>query len=171
MLEQLMDLIKQNAGDAVINNPEVPNEQNDAVVAEAGHSIVGGLKNMIAEGNVQDVADLFQHQGVGIVATPAAQQLQGGFIQNLVDKFGLSQGAAGGVANNLIPQVLQQLVHKTNDPNDNSFNIQGILQHLGGGNAGSGGFDLQGLLGKFTQGAGTGSGGGLMDTIKGVFSR
>jgi len=166
-----MDLIKQNAGDAVINNPAVPNEQNDAVLAEAGHSIIGGLKNMIAQGNVQEVADLFQQQGNNIAATPAAQQLQGGFIQNLVDKFGLSQTAAGGVANNLIPRVLQQFVQKTNDPNDNSFNIQGILQHLGGGGVGNGSFDLQGVLGRFTQQAGSGEGGGLMDTIKGVFGR
>jgi len=50
MLEQLMDLIKQNAGDAVTNNPEVPNEHNDAVIAEAGHSIIGGLKNAGSEG-------------------------------------------------------------------------------------------------------------------------
>jgi len=35
-----MDLIRQHAGEDVINNPTVPNEQNDAVVAEAGHSII-----------------------------------------------------------------------------------------------------------------------------------
>jgi hypothetical protein len=174
MFEQLMDLIKQNAGEAVINNPAVPNEHNDAVVSEAGNSIIGGLKNMISQGNVQDVVNLFQHQGGNIAATPAGQQLSGGFIQNLMDKFGLSQGAASGVASNLIPQVLQKLVHKTNDPSDSSFNIQDIVSHLGGGGAAGGGFDLQGLIGKFTQGGNTGGnagGEGILDTIKGVFNR
>lgn len=165
-----MDLVRQNAGDAVINNPAVPNEHNDAVVAEAGHSIIGGLKNMISQGNVQDVIGLFQQRGGDITATPAAQQLQGGFIQNLMDKFGLDKGAAGGVANNLLPQVLEKFVHKTNDPNDSSFNIQGIVQQLGGGaGVGNGSFDLQGLIGQFTQG--DNGGGGVLDSIKGVFGR
>jgi hypothetical protein len=167
MLEQLMDLVRQNAGDAVINNPAVPNEHNDAVVAEAGHSIMGGLKDMIAQGNIQDVANLFQHNGGDITATPAAQQLQGGFIQNLVNKFGLDRGTAGGVAGSLLPSVLRQLVHKTNDPNDNSFTIQNIVQQLGGAGVGNG-VDMQGLIGRFT---GAGSGGGVLDSIKGVFSR
>jgi len=167
MLEQLMDLVRQNAGDAVINNPAVPNEHNDAVVAEAGHSIMGGLKDMIAQGNIADVANLFQHTGADITATPAAQQLQGGFIQNLVSKFGLDQGTAAGVAGNLLPSVLQQLVHKTNDPNDSSFTIQNIVQQLGGGSAGDG-FDLKGLVSRFT---GADSGGSVLDSIKGVFNR
>jgi len=32
-------------------------------MAEAGHSIIGGLKNMIAQGNVQEVANLFSAAG------------------------------------------------------------------------------------------------------------
>jgi hypothetical protein len=168
MLEQLMDLIRQHAGDAVVNNPAIPNEQNEAVISEAGSSIMGGLKTMIANGNTQDVVNLFQHQGGDIASTPAAQQLSGGFIQNLMSKFGLDQGAASGVANNLLPQVLQQFVHKTNDPNDSSFNIQGIVSQLTGGST-AGGFDLQGLLGKFTQSGA--SGGSVLDSIKGVFNR
>jgi hypothetical protein len=169
MLENLLDLIKQNAGNAIINNPAIPNEQNDAAVSEAGSSIVDGLKNMIAQGKTQDVVNLFNHQGGDIASTPAARQLSGGFIQNLMDKFGLDHGAASGVAANLIPQVLQKLVHKTNDPNDNSFDIKGILSHLTGGQA-SGGFDLQNLIGQFTKGGNANAGGaGILDNIKGLF--
>ncbi len=36
-----MDLIRQHAGSAVINNPAIPNEQNEAVISEAGNSIIG----------------------------------------------------------------------------------------------------------------------------------
>ena len=170
MLENLLDLIKQNAGAAIVNNPAIPNERNEAAISEAGSSIVDGLKKMISQGNTQDVVNLFNHQGGDIASTPAAQQLSGGFIQNLMDKFGLDHGTASGVASNLIPQVLQNLVHKTNDPNDNSFDIKGILSHLtGGGGQGAGGLDIQSLIGQFTH-AGSG-GGGVMDTIKGLFGK
>jgi hypothetical protein len=177
MLENLLDLIKQNAGSAIINNPAIPNEQNDAAISEAGSSIVDGLKKMIASGNTQDVVNLFNHQGGDIANTPAAQQLSGGLIQNLMDKFGIGQGAASSIASNLIPQVLQQLVHKTNDPNDNSFDIKSIVSHLAGGSQGqvAGGLDIQSLIGQFTGGGSTtntnAGGAGIIDTIEGIFGK
>jgi hypothetical protein len=149
MLENLINLIEQHAGNAVINNPEVPNEQNNAVINEAGNSIVGTLKNMISQGNLQDVQNLFHNSG-NVGSNPAAQNITGHFIQSLMDKFGLNQNAANGVASNLIPDVLQSLVHKTNDPNDNSFNLQGII-------------------GQLTSGQGGEIGGGVVDQLKGLF--
>ncbi len=177
MLENLLDLIKQNAGSAIIENPAIPNEHNEAAIAETGNSIVDGLKKMIASGNTQDVVNLFNHQGGDIASTPAAQQLSGGLVQNLMDKFGLGQGAASGIAAKLIPQVLQQLVHKTNDPNDKSFDIQSIISHLAGGEQGQpgGGLNIQNLIRQFTGGGGTNDsnagGTGIMDTIKGMFGQ
>jgi aspartyl aminopeptidase len=176
MLENLLDLIKQNAGSAIISNPAIPNEQNDAAISETGSSIVDGLKKMIAGGNTQDVINLFNHQGGNIANTPAAQQISGGLIQNLMDKFGIGQGAASGIASNLVPQVLQQLVHKTNDPNDSSFNITSIVSHLAGGTQGqAGGLNIQSLISQFTGGGGanTANAGsaGIMDTIKGIFGK
>jgi hypothetical protein len=150
MLENLINLIKEQAGSAVINNPAVPNEQNNAVISEAGNSIVGTLKNMVSQGNIQEVMNLFHNSG-NVSSNPATQNITGNFIQSLMDKFGLDQNAANGVAGNLIPNVLQNLVHKTNDPNDSSFDLQGIISHL-------------------TSGQTTGEGGGVLDKIKGLFS-
>ena len=179
MLENLLDLIKQNAGTAIIENPAIPNEHNDAAVSMAGSSIMDGLKNMIASGNTQDVVSLFNNQGGNVANTPAVQQISGGFIQNLMGKFGLGEGAASGIAASLIPMVLQKLVTKTNDANDSSFDIQGIIGSLVGGGgrqqpaAGGGGLDIQGILSQFTGGGGSnaGGGGGIMDTLKGLMGK
>jgi hypothetical protein len=159
MLDNLIDLIKQHAGNAIVNNPDIPNSQNDAAVQEAGNSIVSSLKNMISQGNGQEVLNLLQNKGGDIATNPAVQNISGGFIQTLMNKFGLHQNAAGGVANNLIPNVLQSLVHKTNDPNDKSFDLQGIIGSLTGGQG------VQGILGELEQGGGA----GIMDKIKGLF--
>ena len=159
MLENLIDLIKQHAGDAIINNPAIPNSQNDAAVSEAGNSIIDSLKNMIAQGNGQSVLSLLQGQGGNVASNPAVQNITGNFVQSLMSKFGLDQNAANGVAGNLIPNVIQSLVHKTNDPNDNSFNLEGIVSHLTGGQG------IQGILSNLEQGGA----GGIMDKIKGLF--
>jgi hypothetical protein len=161
MLENLLDLIKENAGDTVINNPAIPNEHNEAVMVEAGHTITGGLQNMISQGNLEGLMNLF-HGGGGIGANNSTvQNISTDFKQNLFNKFGLNQSAASGVAGSLIPSVLQSLVGKTNDPNDQSFNLQGILSQLSGGKG------LEGLLGGLSGSSATG---GIMDKIKGLFA-
>jgi uncharacterized protein YidB (DUF937 family) len=146
MLENLLELVKQHAGEAVVNNPAIPNEHNDAVIQETTQSITGGLQNMLASGGMTDVLKMFGGQGSNLVT----QNISGGVIQNLMNKFGLDQSAASGIASSLVPGILQNLVSQTNDPNNNNFNIQGIFNSLSGGR--TQGFDVQALLSKVTQG-------------------
>lgn len=168
MLENLIELVKQHAGSSIVNNPAIPNEHNEAAIAMAGSSITDGLKNMLANGNTQDVVNLFNHQGSDIANTAAAQQISGGFMQNLMKKFGLGEGVASGIAASIIPAVLQKLVHKTNDSGDNSFDLQSILGSLTGG--GAGGIDLQGMMKQFG-GGNNSSGGGILDSLKGMMGK
>ena len=134
MFEQLTELVKQYGGEAVVNNPAVPNDQNDAVMNEASSSIVDGLKNMVANGNVSELAELFQ--GKSGSSSPVVKNLIEQVSGNLGSKFGLSSEASTGVAHNLIPQVLESLVNKAKDPNDSSLNIQDIINSISGGNGG-----------------------------------
>jgi hypothetical protein len=48
MLEQISELVKQFGRQAVVENPDIPNEQNNAVLAEATNTIAGGMQNMLA---------------------------------------------------------------------------------------------------------------------------
>jgi len=160
MLENLINLVKENAGDAIINNPAVPNEQNDAVIAAAGQSLQGSMQNMILQGKLQDLLSLF-HNGVGNTATnPSVQNISTDLIQNLSDKFGFNQSTSSGIASNLIPGLLERLVSKTNDPADNSFSLQGIIGHLTSGDG------LSNLLGGLTENK---TGEGILDKVKGLF--
>jgi hypothetical protein len=59
--------------------------------------------------------------------------LSSGVAGDLKAKFGLDKGAASNIVNSLLPTVMGKLVNKTNDPNDNSFNLKGILGELTGG--------------------------------------
>ena len=148
MFDQLMNLVKQYSGDAVINNPDVPNEHNDAVISTAGNSIMDTLKGMMSGGGASDVLNLFsQNNNQDIANHPVTQNVSSNLITTLMNKFGLDSNKAGGIAGSLIPMVMNQLVHKTNDSNDSSFNLRGILSSLGGN--GAGGMDIGSLVSKF----------------------
>ncbi|MDQ6815737.1 MAG: hypothetical protein M3040_18555 [Bacteroidota bacterium] len=156
MLENLKNLVREYAGDAIINNPAIPNDRNEEAVADASSSIVSGLKTAVANGKADEVQNLFNNSPEAAASSPVAQNIQLGFAQNLMQKFGLDSGKAGGIAASLIPMVLQKFVHKTNDPNDKSFDLSSVLSSLAGGaglgsimnNLGGGDKDGGGILGK-----------------------
>ena len=176
MLDQIFDLVKSLAGKDVINNPDVPNEHNDAVVAEATHSVTGELQNMLSGGGLQNIMSLFGGgtDKTSLLQNPAVDSMIGHFAGNLMNKFGLENSKAAGIASSLIPTVLSGLIHKTQDPNNSTFTLDNILHSLTGGqsqqvaaNQGSG-FSFQNLLNQFTGGgqpSGGSGGGGLMNLI------
>lgn len=171
MLENLFSLVKEHAGDAIINNPAIPNERNDEAVELASGSIFDTLKGAASNGNFGDIMNMFSGGEQSAQASPLAGVMQNSLVQNLMHKFGLDQGAAGNIASGLLPKVLNNFVNKTNDPNDNSFDIQSILSKVTGGN--SGGFDVKNIISQFTGGGNNNqqqnSGDGILDSIKGLF--
>jgi uncharacterized membrane protein YeaQ/YmgE (transglycosylase-associated protein family) len=165
MLENLFSLVKEQGFDSVINNPEVPNEQNEAVLASATDSVAGGLQNALASGGLQNVLSLFGNRdnngggGIGsLMNNPIVQSIIGNFTNKLTNEQGISSNQASGIAGSLIPSVISSLIGKTNDPNDSSFDMNSIIGSLtgGGGNSGGSGFDFNSILSKF--------GGGGLDT-------
>ena len=136
MFDQLTELVKQYGGDAIVNNPAVPNKQNEAVMEEANGTILSGLKDMVASGNIGDLAGMLSGKTPIDMNNPVVAQLAEKVTGNLGDKFGLSPDAAGSVAGGLIPQVLSGLVNKAKDPNQPGFNIQDIIAGISNGQGG-----------------------------------
>ncbi len=136
MFEQLSELVKQFGGDAVVNNPAVPNEQNNAVMQEAEGSILSGLKDMVAGGNINDLTGMLTGKTRIDGNNPVVKQLTEKVTVSLGEKFGLSSNAAGSVAGGLIPQILGGLVNKAKDPNQPGFNMSDLVSAISGGQGG-----------------------------------
>ena len=109
MLEQLMDLIKQHSQEAVVNNPDVPNEQNTAVMQETGSTIMNTLQSLLAGGKANEVMSLFSNKSGDVSNHPVTQNISGNLISNLMSKFGLNGQQAGGIVASLLPTVLGKL--------------------------------------------------------------
>ena len=135
MFEELLSLVKEHAGSAVINNPAVPNEHNDAVCETATNSIIDKLKEMAGSGGIESITNLFQSGG-NVASHPVVSNISSGVVGDLMKNFGFDSATAGSIVSQLIPTVMSKLTSKTNDPNDNSFNMSGILESLVGGGGG-----------------------------------
>lgn len=141
MFDNLLDLVKQNAGNAIINNPAIPNQHNDAAINTAGNSIMNTLTQQASGGNMNQIMSMFQNGASQ--NNPVMNSITNNVSGDLAKQFNLDNTAASGIAQQLIPQVMSQLVSKTNDPNDKSFDLNSIMGALGG----SGG--IGGMLGGF----------------------
>lgn len=168
MLEELFNLVKGSAGDAVINNPQVPNEYNNEVVAEATNTVASGLRNMVAGGGLENILSLFNSGGGqqansnSLMNNPIVNMMVGHFSGKLMNKYNLGGQEASNVAGSLIPDVISNLINKTNDPNNSTFSIENLLNSITGGqservvqeqqSSGNNGFNFQDLIGQFTGG-------------------
>jgi hypothetical protein len=193
MLEQLFDLVKGLGKETVVENPEVPNEYNNDVMAEATNTVASGFRNIMAGGGLESIINLFRGGGGGgqsqaggignLMKNPIVSMMVGYFISKLVKKYNMSSPSASNVATNLIPNVINSLIEKTRDPNNSNFTLDGLIKSFTGGggaeeyqpqNNGGGGFNFQDLISKFT-GGGNGNGGtggiNIQDIINKVTER
>lgn len=134
MIDQLINLVKEHAGDSIIKNPAIPDEHNETAIKTAAGGIMDQLKNLSADGKMDSITDIFK--GGNVSTNPVTTKISSNVASQLVSKFGISQDQATSIVKSLIPIVMSSLVKKTNDPGDKSFNLQGILGSLAGGKAG-----------------------------------
>ena len=135
MFEQLAQLAQQFGVESVVKNNAIPNDQNEAVIAEASSSIFSGLQKIASEGGIDQLAGLFQGDNAQNSSNPVVQKLTEQLTGNLGEKFGINGETASGVAGTLIPQILGSLVNKAKDPNDSSFQISHIITAISGNSA------------------------------------
>ena len=158
MLDQLIKLVEQNAGSAIVQNKAIPDQHNQAAINTVAEQIFSGLKNQASQGNVQQLAGMFQGGSSSLTNNPIVTQLISSVAGSVASKFGVSKEAAQSMASSLLPTVMNQLVNKTNDPKDNSFDLGGIMKSV----TGNSGFDVSSMLGKA---------GGLGDMLGGMFGK
>ena len=149
MLDQLLGLIKENSQQAIVQNPAVPDSQNTEVMQTLLGSITGGFQQQAQAGNIQGLMGLLSgnsgSNASSLMNNPIVASIATNAISAIVQKFGLSNSAAGGIVSSVLPGVIGSLISKVSNPNDSSFDFNSVLGGLLGGNqtqSGSSGFDF-----------------------------
>jgi hypothetical protein len=169
MLEKLNQLVKENAQEAIVNNPAIPNERKEEAVQAASGSMIEALKQQVSSGNVSELVNMFKGGG-DASGNAVVQQASNGFAAKLAG-MGVNMDSAKSIAASLIPMLMAKFANKTKDPNDKSFDIQDILSQVAGPD---GKFQLSDLTNMFggqdqAKGGTDDKSGGMMDKLKGLF--
>jgi len=163
MLDQLVKLVEQNAGDSIIKNQAIPNQFNNAAIQEVAGSIFNTLQSQVAKGNLQQVASMFQGGGgqSNLVNNPMVKQMITSVAANFASKFGVSPAQAQSIVSGLLPTVMNQFINKTNDPKDNSFDLTSMMKTM----SGNSNLDVSSILGQL---GGTNSGSNPLGALGGI---
>lgn len=170
MLDQLIKLVEKNAGDAIVKNQAVPNQHNNAAIQEVAAQIFNGLKGQVAQGNMQQIVAMFQGASAknSLASNPLVTQMISQIAGNFASKFGVSPQAAKSIVAGLVPTVMNQLVSKTNNPNDKDFDLTDMMR----GMSGNQNLDVGSMIGQLAGGkSGSNPLGGLGSMLGGMFGK
>ncbi|MBL7852946.1 MAG: hypothetical protein JNL17_01005 [Cyclobacteriaceae bacterium] len=133
MKDQLTRLVEANAGKAIVQNEAIPNQFNQAAIEEVANGIINTMKGQVNNGNSARVVEIFQRSGSNPSNENAVINEMISSVTNAFSvKFGVSANAATNAVSGLIPTVMRQLIQKTNDPADHSFEMNDVLASLAG---------------------------------------
>lgn len=134
MLEQFMSLLRESSQDAIVQNPEVPNEHNEAVMQEAAGSLQTGLQQIYQTHGASGVKQLFESAEANRTDAPEVQQVSQHFADNITNKLGIPKGSAMSMAMAIIPMLLRNMMRKGSGKSNGGFDLGSILGSvLGGG--------------------------------------
>jgi hypothetical protein len=139
MFEKLFLLVKNNAGTAVMENPEIPEKDRESVIIEASSSIIEVLKGQMETGRMKDIVKFFQFPEIynkSLIASVVNK-----FASKLNKFYGLGPASAMLTANSLIPTVMFELTRQSVDGENKELAISAFLSKINGNRA-----DLSGLV-------------------------
>ncbi|GIL21695.1 MAG: hypothetical protein BroJett042_02080 [Bacteroidota bacterium] len=134
MLDQLVKLVEQNADKAIVQNSAIPNQFNNAAIQEVAGGIFNAMKGQVAQGNMNQVISMFQGGASqsNLANNPMVRQMVASVAGNFASKFGVSAAQAQSIVSSLLPVVMNQFIKKTNDPQDNSFDLTNMMRSMSG---------------------------------------
>lgn len=139
MFEKLFLLVKNNAGKAVMECPEIPEKDREAVINEASSSIIEVLKGQIESGRLKDLVKYFQFPD--IYKNPLITSVVNKFANKLNRFYGIEPISALRISNSLIPPVMLELIKQTKSEQNKEFALSSFLSKINGNRA-----DLSGLV-------------------------
>lgn len=130
MFAKLFQLVKNNAGEAVINNPAIPARRHEEVFNDASSSIIEVLKNHVDGGNIKDIVKYFQY--AGIYNNPLISSATTRFATKLNKFYKIDPAVASDIASQLIPRVMQELIKQSKSEQNKDFALGSMLARLTG---------------------------------------
>jgi DNA primase large subunit len=133
MFERLFLIVKNNAGMAVVDNPEILEKDRDAVINDASSSIIEVFKGQMESGKLKDLVKYFQYPE--IYKSPLTTSVINKFANKLNMFYGINPATALNISKSLIPPVMLELIEQTKAGKNKEFTLSSFLSKINGNRA------------------------------------
>ena len=133
MFENLFLLVKNNAGKAVMENPEIREKDREAVINDASSSIIEVFKGQMESGKLKDLVKYFQFPE--IYKSPLTTSVVNKFANKLNRFYNLDPASALNISKSLIPPVMLDLIEQTKGEKNKEFTLSSFLSKINGNRA------------------------------------
>jgi hypothetical protein len=130
MFEKLFNLVKVNAGTAIMDNPAIPEKLREAALYDASSAIIEVLKSQVETGRSKDLVKYFQF--AGIYENPLITTATNKFANKLNNYYGVDSKTALEISQKFIPQVMQDLIQQSKSTQNKEFALSTLLSKLSG---------------------------------------
>ncbi len=127
MFKKLYQLVKENAGTAILENAEVPVKFQEAAMNEASGTIIDVLKSQLESGKLNDLVRFFQL--TGFENNVLIRSIVKKYANRLNKHYEISTESSLKIAEELIPVVMKKFVFliRSNDKKQDVFSFLNIL--------------------------------------------
>jgi hypothetical protein len=132
MIDKLIKLVHQHGGEALNNNPAIPEKSRNEAAQLAAQEIFSGMQEKAKNGDIDTLMTMFSTGGTNASANPIIYQISSNIAAKFATRFGMSPQVAQQIASTLVPAVVSHFVKKTNDPNDSELDLQDVLKNFTG---------------------------------------
>ncbi len=132
MLNQIVNLVKEQAMSQFINQTDVPNEQAEVAAQAAGESIFETITSQISSGNIAGITNLLTGGNSQInVSNPIIQNVMNTLARKLMGN-GISQDTAQSASSSVIPNLMEQVIGKFTSPakKDAAFDTESLISSV-----------------------------------------
>jgi hypothetical protein len=155
MLDQIIQFAKDQMGEQVKGQHGLDDNQQSEIFSIAQSSLFESIKGQITSGNLNQMMEMFNGK-TDADGGAVSGNMQNTVVQGLMDKFGFDNNKAGGIAQSVIPAILNRF----SSPESGSADNVGDLVKKIGLDADSG---VASIVSQFT------GDGGIGNMVKGLF--
>ena len=130
MFEKLFNLVKVNAGTAIMDNPAIPEQLREAALNDASSSIIEVLKSQVETGRLKDLVKYFQF--TGIYENPLITSATNKFANKLNNYYGIDSKTALQISQSFIPRVMQDLIRQSKSEKNKDFALSTLVSKITG---------------------------------------
>ncbi|MDR2917954.1 MAG: hypothetical protein LBV72_01125 [Tannerella sp.] len=149
MINEIFNLVEKYAGEVITNNPDVPDAKKNLAIETTTDAVKDSIKGYLNPTNIAALASMLSGSKSSSQSNSITETLKNAVVGALSNKAGLSSTVSSGIAASLIPMLISVVTKKMNDPNDNVFDVQSLVNAFTHNDGGQGGGLLGALGGLF----------------------